>query len=103
MDFDPEINTDLEENLPFQEGVISEIYQRLYKSHLQEPQELDSLINTGKLLQKFLPKQADMDQILKIIQRNVLKGMHLPVAVKEIQAGYFISPYFKDIFVLSLK
>ena len=30
-----------------------------------------------------------------IIQRKVLKGMPLPV-VKEIQAGYLISPYFKD-------
>ena len=34
-----------------------------------------------------------VDKILKIIQRNVLKGIHLPVTVKEIQVGYFI--YFK--------
>ena len=26
-----------------------------------------------------LPKQADIDKILKIIQRKVLKGTHLPV------------------------
>ena len=26
-DFDPEINMDLKENMPFQEGVISEMYQ----------------------------------------------------------------------------
>ena len=25
--------------------------------------------------------------------------MHLPVTVKERQAGYLISPYFKDLFV----
>ena len=47
-------------------------------------------------MQNPLPKQADMDKILKIIQRKVLKGAHLPVTVKEIQAGYLISPYFKD-------
>ena len=39
-----------------------------------------------------LPKQADIDKILKIIQRKVLKGTHLPVTMKEIQAGYLISP-----------
>ena len=83
-DFDPEINTDFQENLPFQEGVISETYQRPGKSYFQEPQELDSLINTGMLVQKFLLKQADIDKILKIIQRKVLKGTHLPVIVKEI-------------------
>ena len=34
-----------------------------------------------------------------MIQRNVLKGTHLPVEVKEIQAGYLSSPYFKDIYL----
>ena len=66
-DFDPEINTDFKENSHFQEGVISETYQRPDKSYFQEPQELDSLINTGKLVQKVLSKQADIDTILKII------------------------------------
>ena len=47
----------------------------------------------------FLPKQADIDKILKIIQRQVLTGTHLPVAIKEIQAGYLVSPYFKDIYL----
>ena len=60
---------------------------------------MDSLINTGRLVQKFLPKQADIDKILKIIHRKVLKGTHLPVTMKEIQAGYFRSPYFKDLYL----
>ena len=95
----PEINMDFRENSPFQEGVISEMYQRPDKSYFQEPQELDSLINTGKLVQKFLPQQADIDKILKIIQRKFLKGTHLPVIEKEIWAGYSISPYFKDLYL----
>ena len=33
------------------------------------------------------------------MQRKVLKGTHLPVTVKEIQAGYLISPYFKDVYL----
>ena len=33
------------------------------------------------------------------MQRKVLKGTHLPVAIKEIQAGYLVSPYFKDIYL----
>ena len=90
---------DFEENSPFQEGVISETYQRLDKSYFHEPQELDSLINTGRLVQKFLPRQADIVKILKIIQRKILTGMHLPVTVKEIQAEYLISPYFKDLYL----
>ena len=75
--------------------MISEIYQRTEKTYFQEPPELQSQVDTGKLV----PKQGDIDKIFKIIQRKVLKGTHLPVTVKEIQAGYLISPYFKDLYV----
>ena len=40
-----------------------------------------------------------MDKILKIIQRKVLKGTHLPVTIKEIQVGYLDSPYFKGLYL----
>ena len=36
----------------------------------------------------ILPKQTDIDKMLEVIQRKVLKGTHLPVEIKEIQAGY---------------
>ena len=52
----------------------------------------------GNLTHKFLPRQTDIDQILHIIQRKVLKGAHLPVEIKEIQMGYLYSPYFKEIY-----
>ena len=50
-------------------------------------------------MKKFLPKQADINKILKIIQKKVLKGNHLPVTVKDKQAGYWISPYFKVLYL----
>ena len=75
------------------------MYQRPHKSYFQEPQELESLISTGRLVQTFLPKQGDIDNILKIIQRKVIKGMHLPLTLNEIQTGYLISSYFKDLYL----
>ena len=65
IDISPELNTKFEENSPFQEGVISETYQRPDKSFSQEPQELESLVNTGRPVKKSLPKQADIDKIFK--------------------------------------
>ena len=41
----------------------------------------------------------DIDKILEMIQRKVLKGTHLPIKIKEIQAGYLYSPYFKDLYL----
>ena len=78
---------------------MSKTFQRLDKSFFQEPNELGDFINKGNLLQKFLSKQADIDKILKVIQRKVLKGTHLLVDIKEIQARYLHSSYFKDIYI----
>ena len=63
---------------------MSETFQRLDKSFFQEPKELGDLINKGNFIHKYLPKQADIDKILEIIQRKVLKGTHLPIEIKEI-------------------
>ena len=91
-DINPNINLDFKENSPFQEGVISETFQRLDKSFFQEPKESEDLTDKGNLVQKCLPKQTD-----RVIQRNVLKGTHLLV---EIHAGYLHSSYLKeDIFL----
>ena len=94
-DNDLDRNVDIEENSPFQEGIISKIYERPDMSYIQEPQELKNLIDTTKLIQKYLPKQMDIDKILDIIKKKVLKGTHLLLTIKEIQAGYLSSPYFK--------
>ena len=95
LDNDLDRKVEIEENSPFQEGIISEIYERPDNSYVQEPQELTDLIDTTKLIQKYLPKQTDIHKILDIIKRKVLKGMYLPLTIKEIQADYLTSPYFK--------
>ena len=96
---DTDINTDFEENYPYQEGIISESYQRLDKSYIRQSPELGDLLDISKLVQKFLPKKTDTDKSLDIIQRKVLKGTHFLITVNKIQAGYLTSPYFRDLFL----
>ena len=55
------------------------------------------LVDTSKLVQKYLPKQTDIDKVFDIIKRKVLKGTHLPLTIKEIQ-GYLISPFFRNFY-----
>ena len=95
---DTGINLDIEENSPFQEDIISETIQRLDKTYFPNPKRLEDIIDMGNLIHKFLPGQTDIDKILHIIQRKVLKGTHLPIEIKEIQAGYLHSPYFKEVY-----
>ena len=93
-----EPNVDFEENSPHQEGIITEMYVAPDQSYLEQLQELTKLVNTSKVVQKYLLQQADIDKILDIIKRKVLKGTHLSLTIKEIQAGYLTSPFFKDLY-----
>ena len=94
----PEPNIEFEENSPHQEGIITEMYVAPDQSYLEEPQELIKLVSTSKVVQKYLLQQADIDKILEIIKRKVLKGTHLPLTIEEIQAGYLTSSFFKDLY-----
>ena len=73
----------IEENSPFQESIISEVYERPDKTYFQELIELKDLIDTNNIVQQFLPKQTNIDRILEIIRKKVLKGMHLPLMIKK--------------------
>ena len=56
------LKIEIEENSPFQESIISEVYERPDKSYFQEPIELKDLIDTNNIVQQFLPKQTDIDR-----------------------------------------
>ena len=58
QDMKTQVNLDIEENSPFQEGIISELIQRPDKSFIQNPKKLKDVIDSNNLVHKFLPKQA---------------------------------------------
>ena len=62
LDLHLNINKDFAENSPYPEGIISETDQRPDRFQLLEPTELADLINTNNLVQKYLPKQTDIDK-----------------------------------------
>ena len=51
-------NLDIEENSPFQEGIMSETIQRPGKMFFHKPKSLDDIIDMGNLMHKFLPKNG---------------------------------------------
>ena len=61
------INLDIEENSPFQEGIISETIQILDKTFFQNPKRLEDIVDTGNLIHKFLPRHTNINKILHII------------------------------------
>ena len=48
---------EIEENSPFQDSIISEVYERPDKSYFQEPTVVKDLIDTNNIVQWLLPKK----------------------------------------------
>ena len=46
------------------------MYESPDKSYLEQPQELTDLVDSTKLIHKYLPKQVDIDRIMGIIKRK---------------------------------
>ena len=73
LELDLDINRDFEENSPYQEGIISEIYEGPHKLQLVDPPEMTDLVNTERIVQKYLPKQADIDKKSKSHSKKSVK------------------------------
>ena len=95
---DTSINLDIEKILHFKRALYQKQYRDWTKHFFQNLKRLEDIIDTDNLIHKFLPRQKDIDKILHVIQRKVAKDTHLPVEIKEIQAGYLHSPYFREIY-----
>ena len=70
---DTGINLDIEENSPFQEGVISETIQRLDKTFFPNPKRLEDIIDMGNLIHKFLPDKQTLTRFCMLFKEKCLK------------------------------
>ena len=59
------------------------MYESPDKLYLVQPQELSDLVDSTKFIHKYLPKQVDIDKIMDVIKRKVLKGTHIPLTVRD--------------------
>ena len=69
---------------------------RDWTNHIfQEPKELGDIVNTGDLVHRYLPKQMDIDKILKVIQRKAMKGTHLLMRLRKYRQVIYIAHILK--------
>ena len=63
------------------------------------PPALDHEHDPATVMQKHLPKQVQLDKVIKQLEKKVLRNTHLPYTLKALKAHYLRSPHFKDIYI----
>ena len=74
MDNDSDRKVEIEEKFTISGSIILEIYERPDIYYIQEPQNWKDVVDATKLIQKYLPKQTDIDKILDIIKKKSFEG-----------------------------
>ena len=84
----------------YQLEAFEQEYIRAKEKHYRDSLELRQQINTGKVIDIFLPKQIDLNKVIKLIEKKYCS--HLFIAIK-IQTGYLTSHYSKNMYMPSTK
>jgi len=72
-------------------------YQLPLPRDFREPLALAEQVDLTNVVQRRLPRQIDLDKVLKQIQRKILHQVHVTEELKDIKAHYQASPHFKQI------
>ena len=63
------------------------------------PPPLEQLVDPTKVKQTFIPKQGEINKLVKQINTRILCGTHLPGDLKDLKAAYLSSPHFRDLYL----
>ena len=68
-----------------------------------EPPSLGDVVDPTKNTHKFLPKQGEVEKLVKQISHKVLRDTKLPGSLKDLKAAYLNSPHFRYIYLYLLQ
>ena len=63
------------------------------------PQSLDKVVDLSKTAYKFLPKQGEIDRLLKQNEKKVFRDINISNELRDLKAAYMESPHFRDIYL----
>ena len=92
-------NTDLGIPVTNYRDLVDLIVRRPLLGDLDPLVPLAELIDVKKLNIRDLPKQGQLDPLLKVIENKVLHQIHLPTSFRDLHGAYLHSPHFRDIYL----
>ena len=94
-EYDPLTDTDS----PYDDALVEIEYRRPVDDDFTLPPSLEKQIEQGKLVKRDLPRQAEIDRVMRRTNCKVLHNIHLPLTLRDLQAAYLQSPQFPGIYI----
>ena len=85
--------------IPYQDKEVEAVFKAPELEDCLLPPVLGDQITDSTLMHRYLPKQADIDRIMKQINTKYLTKLQLPCSIRDMQVAYLSSPHFRDIYL----
>ena len=83
---------------PLEESAVDAQFRHPMQEDFIIPPTLAEATKNKTLLAKDLPKQTDIDRLMKVLNRKILANSRFPEPMKDLEASYIHSGFFKDIY-----
>ena len=83
---------------PLEESSVDAQFRHPMQEDFIIPPTLAEAFKNKTLLAKDLPKQTDIDRLMKVLNRKILAHSRFPEPMKDLEASYIHSGFFKDIY-----
>ena len=83
---------------PLEESAVDAQFRHPMQEDFIIPPTLAEATKNKTLLAKDLPKQTDIDRLMKVLNRKILAQSRFPEPMKDLEASYIHSGFFKDIY-----
>ena len=86
-----------EKHLDFEIQAVNTINPQISNIH-KNPNHLYQLIPPLLIIRKHIPRQSDIDEIVKTIETRMIHGLELPIQAQDLIKAYQTSVHFQDIY-----
>ena len=83
---------------PLEESFVDAQFRHPMLEDFIIPPTLAEATKNKTFLAKDLPKQTDIDRLMKVLNRKILAQSRFPEPMKDLEASYIHSEFFKDIY-----
>ena len=96
VELPPEVDPNME--IPFIETSVEAMFRPPELKDFSVPKTLSQHLEGKPILAQTMPRQTEIDRLMKQINRKILTQTRFPSSLKDLEAAYCSSSAFKDVF-----
>ena len=97
-DLEPGVDLDSNLEIPFSETSVEAMFRPPELKDFSLPPTLGEYAKGKEIISKTMPRQVEIDRLLKQINRKILRETRLPSSMKDLEAAYNCSSAFRSVY-----